>query len=93
MLVSSEDKDLARKYDVKFFPSLGLFRNGNFVKYSGDLLDEFEVLDWLTARETLEIPGTGFINQTNKGFGKKYIYYNTFVYYSFASSKIDNVCR
>ena len=58
MLVSCEDKDLARKeYGVKFFPSLGLFRNGNFVRYTGDLKDELEVLEWLIARETLEIPG------------------------------------
>lgn len=57
MIVSTEGKELARQYDVNFFPSLGLFRNGDFVKYTGDLLDEFEVLEWLTARETLEIPG------------------------------------
>ena len=50
MLVSSEDKELAREYEVKFFPSLGLFRNGDFVRYTGDLMDEFEVLEWLTAR-------------------------------------------
>ena len=52
MLVSSEDKELARQYEVKFFPNLGLFRNGDFVRFSGDLLDEFEVLEWLTARES-----------------------------------------
>ena len=50
MLVSSEDKEMAREYEVKFFPSLGLFRNGDFVRYTGDLMDEFEVLEWLTAR-------------------------------------------
>jgi hypothetical protein len=58
MLVSTEDKDLARdEYELKFFPSLALFRNGDMVKFSGDIMDEFEVLEWVTARETLEIPG------------------------------------
>jgi len=57
MLVSTEDKDLARTHGVNFYPALGLFRNGDFVKFSGDIMDEFEVLEWLTARETLEIPG------------------------------------
>ena len=32
-------------------------RNGDFVKYSGDLLDEFDILEWITDRDTLEIPG------------------------------------
>ncbi len=58
MLVSTEDKDLARdEYGIKFFPSLGLFRNGDLVKFSGDIMDEFEVLEWITARETLEMAG------------------------------------
>ena len=58
MFVSTEDKDLARNdYDVKFFPSLGIYRNGDFVRYIGDLMDEFDVLEWIISRETLEIPG------------------------------------
>ena len=58
MFVSTEDKHLARsEYNVNFFPSLGMFRNGDFVKYSGDLMDELDVLEWIIARETLEIPG------------------------------------
>ena len=58
MFVATEDKDLARnEYDVKFFPSLGIFRNGDFVKYVGDLMEEFDVLEWIISRDTLEIPG------------------------------------
>jgi hypothetical protein len=58
MLVSTEDKDLARdEYELKYFPSLALFRNGDMIKFSGDIMDEFDVLEWVTARETLEIPG------------------------------------
>jgi len=57
MFVSTEDKELGRDYDIKFFPALGLFRNGDFVRYVGDLMDEFGVLEWIISRETLEIPG------------------------------------
>ena len=58
MFVATEDKNLARnEYDVKFFPSLGIFRNGDFVRYTGDLMDEFDVLEWIISRDTLEIPG------------------------------------
>ena len=58
MMVSTEDKDLGRSdYDVNFFPALGMFRNGDFVRYRGDLMDELEVLEWIISRETLEIPG------------------------------------
>ena len=32
-------------------------RNGDFVRYTGDLMDEFEILDWVVDRQTLEIPG------------------------------------
>eukprot|EP00092_Neocalanus_flemingeri_P058940 GFUD01070340.1.p1 GENE.GFUD01070340.1~~GFUD01070340.1.p1 ORF type:complete len:2430 (-),score=751.56 GFUD01070340.1:121-7410(-) len=57
MFVSTEDKELGREFDIKFFPALGLFRNGDFVRFTGDLMDEFEVLEWIISRETLEIPG------------------------------------
>ena len=57
MMVMTEDKEVSRENENFFFPSLGLFRNGDFVKYSGDLLDEFDILEWITDRDTLEIPG------------------------------------
>ena len=41
-------------------------RNGDFVRYTGDLMDEFEILDWVVDRQTLEIPGETNFNISNK---------------------------
>ena len=39
------------------FPALGLFRNGEYVPYEGDLEDELEVLEWYTDKEILLLKG------------------------------------
>uniref|UniRef100_T1J1H2 Thioredoxin domain-containing protein n=1 Tax=Strigamia maritima TaxID=126957 RepID=T1J1H2_STRMM len=54
--LTTEETDLAKKFGIKTFPSLVLFRNGEPVLYKGDLKDEEKVLAWLTHEETLEIP-------------------------------------
>ena len=41
MLVTTEERELAKQYDVRSFPALGLFRNGEYVPFEGDLSDEF----------------------------------------------------
>lgn len=42
---------------VRKFPSLGIFRNGNFLVHEGSLDNERDLLSWLVDEETLEIPG------------------------------------
>ena len=49
--------DIAAFNNKTNFATLLYDRNGDFVKYSGDLLDEFDILEWITDRDTLEIPG------------------------------------
>jgi len=44
MLVTTEERDLAKKYDVSSFPALGLFRNTEYVPFDGDLNDEMRIL-------------------------------------------------
>jgi thioredoxin-related protein len=63
MLVTTEQRDLAKQYEVRTFPSLGIFRNGDFVLYEGDLDDELVVLEWLTDRKTLSL--TGQVEEVN----------------------------
>ena len=36
---------------------MGLFRNGEYVPYEGDLEDELEVLEWYTDKEILLLKG------------------------------------
>lgn len=57
MFVTTEDISVAKKYNVKTFPSLVFFRNQEPLTYEGDIEDEDEVLLWLTDERTLEIPG------------------------------------
>ena len=38
MLVTTEERDLAKKFEVLSFPALGLFRNGEYIPYEGDLV-------------------------------------------------------
>lgn len=55
MLVTTEDRSFARQQSVRGFPALGLFKNGDFVAYEGDLFDEMMILSWISDKETLEI--------------------------------------
>ena len=57
MLVTTEEREFAKTLDVRSFPALGLFRNGEYVPYEGDLEDELGVLEWITEKETLLLPG------------------------------------
>ncbi|UYV76046.1 hypothetical protein LAZ67_13002327 [Cordylochernes scorpioides] len=53
--VRMADPLMAKKYGVREPPGLVFFRNGKAVKYPGDLLDEEEVLEWLTSPENMEL--------------------------------------
>ena len=57
-LVTTEDiKYAGQTLDIRKFPALGMFRNGRFLLYHGDLHDPESTLSWLLDEETLEIPG------------------------------------
>ncbi|CAG0916199.1 unnamed protein product, partial [Notodromas monacha] len=53
--VRTDDVAVARRYGVKKFPAIVLFRNGEPLHYTGELDDEDEVLSWLTDGDNLEI--------------------------------------
>ncbi|CAG7689960.1 unnamed protein product [Allacma fusca] len=56
-MVTTEETDYAKsKLNLKTFPILVLFRNGEPLIYKGDLSDEDEVLSWLTDDDSLELP-------------------------------------
>ncbi len=57
MLVTTEEREFAKTLEVRSFPALGLFRNGEYVPYEGDLTDELGVLEWITEKETLLLKG------------------------------------
>lgn len=57
IFVTTEETDVAKKYNIKNFPKLVFFRNKDPLVFTGDLDDEDEVLTWLTDENTLEIPG------------------------------------
>lgn len=56
-MVTTEETTFAIKtLGIKIFPALVLFRNEDPLVFQGDLLDEDEVLTWLTDDESLELP-------------------------------------
>ncbi|XP_075553237.1 hulk isoform X4 [Dermacentor variabilis] len=57
IIVTTDDTKLAKKQaGVTRLPAIVLFRNGQPVHYKGDLMDEDEILKWMTSEETLDIP-------------------------------------
>ena len=57
MLVTTEEREFAKQHDVRAFPALGLFKNGDYLAYEGDLHEEMDILEWVTDRSTLGISG------------------------------------
>ena len=57
VFVATHNLEVAKENKVKRFPAIGIFKNGEFVQYGGDLSQEVAVLRWLTASETLAMPG------------------------------------
>ena len=57
MLVTTEEREFAKTLGISSFPALGVFRNGEYVPYEGDLEDELGVLEWITEKETLLLKG------------------------------------
>ncbi|KAG8237451.1 hypothetical protein J437_LFUL015979 [Ladona fulva] len=54
--VKINDKRLAKQYGIKTFPALTYFREKEPIIYEGDLMDEEQVLDFLTSLESLDLP-------------------------------------
>ncbi|XP_045120691.1 uncharacterized protein LOC123510033 isoform X10 [Portunus trituberculatus] len=54
-MVKMNDRLMAKKYGFRNPPGLVYFRKGKHIKYDGDLYDEEDVLDWLTAPENMEL--------------------------------------
>ncbi|XP_012276468.1 uncharacterized protein LOC105697598 isoform X2 [Orussus abietinus] len=54
--VKINDKRLAKQYGIKNFPALTYFREKVPIIYEGDLMDEENVLDFLTSLEAMDLP-------------------------------------
>ncbi|XP_018309274.1 uncharacterized protein hlk isoform X1 [Mycetomoellerius zeteki] len=54
--VKINDKRLAKQYGIKNFPALTYFREKEPIIYDGDLMDEENVLDFLTSLEAMDLP-------------------------------------
>ncbi len=68
-LVATEDvKYAGAQLKIRRFPTLGIFRNGEFLAYDGPLEDEHDLLMWLVDKETLE--SAGLIEQVGKAMLK-----------------------
>lgn len=54
--VKINDKRLAKQYGINKFPALTYFREKQPIIYEGDLMDEDNVLDFLTSLEAMDLP-------------------------------------
>ncbi|GFQ72443.1 thioredoxin domain-containing protein [Trichonephila clavata] len=63
-LVKMSDKVMAKKHGIKNPPGLVFFRNGKPIKYPGKMMDEEEVLEWLTSPENMAV--SDVIEKVNK---------------------------
>ncbi|CAG9857811.1 unnamed protein product [Phyllotreta striolata] len=54
--VKINDKRLAKQYGITKFPALTYFREKEPIIYDGDLMDEEQVLDFLTSLEAMDLP-------------------------------------
>ncbi len=71
MMVMTEEREFAKTLDVRTFPALGLYRNGEYVPFEGDLEDELGILEWITDEETLLMRGK--IEKVNADMLDKFI--------------------
>ena len=76
-MVKINDPLMSKKYGHRNPPRLGFFRKGNYIKYDGDLLDDEEMLDWLTDPNVMEISDQ--IEKVNKKMFEKLITRNEFL--------------
>jgi len=56
-LVRVSDKKAAKTYNIRNFPALSLFRNGEPSHFEGELTSASAILDFLASPEALDLPG------------------------------------
>ncbi|RWS17098.1 thioredoxin-like protein 1, partial [Dinothrombium tinctorium] len=54
--VKNSERAAAKKFGISTFPSLVYFKNREPTVYEGDLMNEEQVLDWLTAVGSMDLP-------------------------------------
>lgn len=54
--VSNAERAAAKKFGITTFPKLLFFRHQEPTVYEGDLMNEEQVLEWLTSIESLDLP-------------------------------------
>jgi len=57
ILVRVNDKKSAKTHNIRNFPALSLFRDGEPTHYEGDLTSASAILDFLSTQESMEVPG------------------------------------
>lgn len=75
--VKINDKKLSKQYNIKTYPALTYFRNKEPIAYEGDLLDEDQVLEFLTSLEAMELPDQ--IEEVNAKILEKIVHDTDFV--------------
>ena len=83
--VKINDKKLSKQYNIKSYPALTYFRNKEPIAYEGDLLDEDQVLEFLTSLEAMELPDQ--IEEVNAKILEKIVHDTDFVAVLFCKSR------
>ncbi len=55
--VMTSDTDRARLHWISKFPALAYYRNGDYIKFPGDVSNAKTVLRWLTSEKVINVPG------------------------------------
>ncbi|XP_054164277.1 uncharacterized protein LOC128961959 isoform X2 [Oppia nitens] len=75
--VKNSERAAAKKYGITQFPSLVYFRHRESTLFEGDLMNESEVLEWLTSVESMDLPDK--IEEVNAKILHNYIDEHDFV--------------
>ncbi|CAG0890984.1 unnamed protein product [Cyprideis torosa] len=68
-IVKMNDNLMAKKYGIRRPPGIVYFRKGKHIKYDGDIMDQEEVLEWLTDPDNMEL--TDHIEKVNRKMFEK----------------------
>ncbi|CAG2114835.1 unnamed protein product, partial [Medioppia subpectinata] len=69
--VKNSERAASKKYGINKFPSLVYFRHKEPTIFEGDLMNEEEVLEWLTSVESMDLPDK--IEEVNAKILQNYI--------------------
>ena len=56
VLVMTSELDRAREYWISKFPAIAYFRNGDYLKFPGNVTNAKGVLKWLTSEKAINVP-------------------------------------